>query len=152
MVDLLGLSANSPFPGRSLAACWTGTPGTVAEESTSPAFSERADLTSFQPEPEPGHLNPRLQMSVVAEGMHYIRDGAGKERLYDLGPDPFERVDLMESGAGKQRVDAYRGKLLKVLNDNPGTAEVEHGYLERFRQQLGSLAAESPPSQVAIGP
>ncbi len=29
-------------------------------------------------------------MSLVALGHHYIRDGMGVERLYDLKTDPFE--------------------------------------------------------------
>ena len=54
VVDLLGLSAGSPFPGRSLAAYWGRRPGKSPPEITTPAFSEQADATAFQPQPGSG--------------------------------------------------------------------------------------------------
>ena len=42
-----------------------------------------------------------FQMSLVASGHHYFRDGMGAEMLYDLRTDPFERVNLMGS-SGRQ--------------------------------------------------
>ena len=51
VVDLLGLSAASPFPGHSLAAYWKLPPGEVPPGITSPAFSEQANATAFQIQP-----------------------------------------------------------------------------------------------------
>ena len=84
MVDRLGLSAGSPFPGRSLAAYWGLPPGRVPPEITTPAFSEQADATVAPSRgPAPAAV-PGFQMSLVASSHHYIRDGAGGEQLYDL--------------------------------------------------------------------
>ena len=130
VVDLLGLSAGSPFPGRSLAAYWGSGPGPVPPEITSPALSEQADAAAFQPQPRQRPRAPGFQMSLVASGHHYIRDGMGLEQLYDLRIDPFERVNLMASRHGGQRVGAFRRMLLEVLTDNPGSVEVEKAYLE----------------------
>ena len=52
VVDLLGLSDGSPFPGRSLTAYWDPGPGQLAE-STSPALTEQAEAAAFQPQPRP---------------------------------------------------------------------------------------------------
>ena len=88
VVDLLGLSAGSPFPGRSLAAYWNWRPGECPAGVTSPAFSEQADATAFQDSARARARHPGFQMSLVASGHHYIRDGMGVEQLYDLRSDP----------------------------------------------------------------
>ena len=51
VVDRLGLSAGSPFPGHSLAAYWSSAPGQTPPEIT-PALSEYATATAFQPQAE----------------------------------------------------------------------------------------------------
>jgi arylsulfatase A-like enzyme len=137
MVDQLGLSAGSPLPGRSLAACWVPTPG-EAPSATSPALSEHANTTAFQPQPERGLKRRGFQMSLVAQGRHYVRDGMGSEQLYDLRSDPFEQVNLIGSAAGDQVVGSFRKRLLEVLTEDPGSTEVENAYLKPYRQWLKS--------------
>ena len=56
---------------------------------TSPAFSERAGSTAFQIQPRSGREHAGVEMSLVALGHHYVRDGMGVERLYDLKTDPY---------------------------------------------------------------
>ena len=46
VVDQLGLSAGSPFPGRSLSACWRSDPGQAPQGITTPALSEQAEPTA----------------------------------------------------------------------------------------------------------
>ena len=89
--------------------------------------------------PAPRGTAPGFQMSLVASGHHYIRDGMGGEQLYDLPSDPFERINLMESRRRRQKVGAFRRMLLEVLTDNPGSVEVERAYLDSYRQSLKSL-------------
>ncbi len=48
VVDRLGLSAGSPFPGRSWAVDWGLAAGRVPPPTT-PAFSEQANAAAFQP-------------------------------------------------------------------------------------------------------
>jgi arylsulfatase A-like enzyme len=143
VVDRLGLSAGSPFPGRSLAVYWKSPPGGEGLESTSPAFSEQFNKTGSEPQIGPWGMSRGFQMSVVSSNHHYIRDGAGHERLYNLKDDPFERVDLLQSTAGKNEVKAFRRKLLDVLIDNPGSLEVERDYLEQCRRSLEALVGEA---------
>jgi arylsulfatase A-like enzyme len=147
VVDLLGLSAGSPLPGRSLAACWASGPGTPPE-TTSPALTEQAEAAAFQPPPRQGREHPGFQMSLVASGHHYIRHGMGLEQLYDLRADPSERVNLMASAQGGRRVVHFRKMLLEVLIANPGSVEVERAYLEPYRKWLDTLV-QSPPEPIA---
>ncbi len=148
VVDLLGLSAGSPFPGSSLAAYWKGEPGRVPSEITTPALSEQADPTALQARPPLGPGTGGFQMSLVALGRHYIRDGRGGEQLYDLRVDPYEQTNLMKPAYGKQGVEVFRRMLLQVLTDNPGSAEVEKAYLKPYRKRLAALV-EGPDATIA---
>ena len=112
---------------------------------TTPALSEQVDATAFQPQPGSGRRQVRFQMSLVASGHHYLRDGMGTEMLYDLRRDPFERVNLMGSSDDNQAVGVFRKMLLEVLTDNPGSIEVEKAYLEAYRQGLRALVPDNAP-------
>jgi arylsulfatase A-like enzyme len=149
VVDQSGIRAGSPFPGRSLAAYWRTAPGQALEEITTPALSEQANSIAFQPQPQDGHGHSGFQLSLVAAGHHYFRDGMGTERLYDLRSDPFERLDLAGSPHGDQAVGVFRKMLLDLLTDNPGSIEVERAYLEPYRRGLKALVQERSPERVA---
>ena len=149
VVDQLGLSGGSPFPGRSLASSWRSPPGQTAPE-TSPALSELAHESAFQPQPQGGLARRGMQMSLVALGRHYVRDGTGTEQLYDLGRDPFERVNLMGSTAGDRAVGTFRRMLLKVLTDDAGSLKVEKAYLQPYRQWLESLVEQGPAPRETV--
>ena len=151
VVDLLVLSAGSPFPGHSLAAYWHSAPGKVPQGITTPALSEEVNATEFQPEPGSGRGHNRFRMSLVARGHHYIRDGMGTEALYDLRRDPFELVNLVGSSYDNQAVGVFRKMLLEVLTDNPGSIEVEKAYLEAYKQGLKALIPDSSLPRVAAG-
>ncbi len=151
VVNLLGLSAGSPFPGRSLAAGWRKALDQEPPGIT-PALSEQVNRPAIQPQPRNGRGNGEFRMSLVTSGHHYIRDGLGAEILYNLRRDPLERVNLMDSPNGQKAVEAFRRMLLDVLTENPGSIEVEQAYLESYRQGLKDLIQESPPGRVAIGP
>jgi arylsulfatase A-like enzyme len=144
VVDLLGLSTDSPFPGHSLAACWRSS---AAEdpELTSPALSEQADATAFEGKPTSRGSNPGFQMSLVTSGYHYVRTGLGDEQLYDLASDPYEQRDLMESPDANRLVAVFRRRLLEVLSENTGSVEAEAGYLRDYRNSLEALVARTVP-------
>ncbi len=90
-------------------------------------------------------------MSLVASGHHYIRDGMGTEKLYDLRIDRFEQKNLAGSRDSEGRVHVFRKMLLEVLTENKGSAEVEQVYLERYRQQLESLVENGRSDQLGGG-
>jgi arylsulfatase A-like enzyme len=142
VIDLLGLSAGSPFPGRSLAASWESAAGKAPEGAT-PALSEQADKTAFQHQNRLSRSHRGFQMSLVARDHHYIRNGIGSERLYDLKADPFERENLALTAAGNAKVGAFRKLLLQALNENPASPEVDKAYLERYREWLAELVRGS---------
>ncbi len=135
VVDLLGLSAGTPFPGHSLTGYWKSSAGEDSEITT-PALSEQADPTAFEGLPASDSSHPSYQMSLVTSGHHYVRTDLGAEQLYDLKSDPYERHDLMESPDGKRQVVVYRKKLLEVLTENPGSVEAEASYLRDYRKSL----------------
>jgi len=149
IIDQLGFSPGSPFPGRSLASGWRSSSELSAQE-TSAAFSETAYPRAFDPQPGGGGNPLGFQMSLVAMGRHYVRNGSGSEHLYDLMRDPFETEDLAGSANGDRSLEAFRARLLALLSDSRGSAEAEKAYLAPFRQWLKSHVAESPPTPQAM--
>ena len=87
VADLLGLGAPSPFPGRSLARLWEAGPARspAAEARSSPRSTAPAEGPR-QPLARPRPAGP--MKSLVAEEKVYIRNGDGREELYDLDTDP----------------------------------------------------------------
>jgi arylsulfatase A-like enzyme len=152
VVDRAGVSAGSPFPGRSLAAYWDLEPGPVPPDLTSPALAEQSSPAALRTDAQSGPGHGGFQMSLLASGRHYIRDGTGAEKLYNLRSDPFERVNLMDSPAGLQEVGDSRRKLLGALSESRGSVEVERAYLESYRRHLQALIPEDPPRRVAGRP
>jgi hypothetical protein len=135
-----------------LAAYWPTAPGLVPEGITTPALSEQTDAIALQGQAQGGLGHSGYQLSLVASGHHYLRDGMGIERLFDLRNDRFERVNLVGSPYGNQTVGAFRKMLLELLTRNPGSIEVEKAYLEPYRRGLEALVHDRPPERVAAGP
>jgi arylsulfatase A-like enzyme len=147
VVDLLGLSAGSPFPGKSLAVHWRGEPGNVAAVSR-PAFAE-ADLPNAPLDPRRGRgpTQRGYSVSLLTRGWHYIRDGSGAEALFDLANDSVEASnaftdDLHRAGSP----DRFRRAVLSVLKDTGWTGSVVPDYLKRIRR---ALAARLEASAIA---
>jgi arylsulfatase A-like enzyme len=97
IVDLVGLAAGAPFPGRSLARLWRGSspgPGLETAESDG-AISE---LTAPNPLNPSRGRSPAVQGPLVslAEGDYvYIRnERTGREQLFHVRDDPHELSDL----------------------------------------------------------
>jgi arylsulfatase A-like enzyme len=138
VVDQLGLGGGSPFPGQSLAAWWRPVESERPHPTTL-ALSEIVNATAFHPQPGPGLSRKGFQMSLVADGRHYVRDGSGAEQLYDLFRDPGEELNLRDTTDGDLRVRPYRRLLFDVLSRNLGSPEVESAYLDPYRRWLKSL-------------
>lgn len=142
VVDRAGVAADAPFPGRSLAAYWGLPPGPVPEGLTSPALAEQSGPAALHPGTRDADGHGGFQISLLAAGRHYLRDGAGKEWLFDMRSDPLERVNLLDFPEGRRAVGDSRRMLLDVLTDAPGSTEVEGAYLESYRRQLKALVPE----------
>jgi arylsulfatase A-like enzyme len=115
VVDLLGLSQGSPFPGSSLARFWS--PDQVAEAPlplVAPLLMETGKpLLLTNQGREPAASGP--MKSLVAGGMHYIRSADGSEELYNLKYDPEERLNLADSPKARESVQGFRDLLASML-------------------------------------
>jgi arylsulfatase A-like enzyme len=151
VVDLLGLSEGSPFPGRSLAALWKNSPG-HGPAITSPALSEQANATAFQTGGRIGPAHPGFQYSLVALGHHYIRDGMGFEQLYNVRRDRYEATNLINSPQDRQTLIALRKRLLDVLIENPASVEVEAAYRKQYEDWLQALVRNDANPGKATSP
>lgn len=90
ILDLLPRDrAPSPFPGRSLARFWKAGPG--AAEDPDPLVTQ-LDHGPQGPSWYPAGKGP--MWSVIGGGLRYIRNGDGREELYDFESDPLEKADL----------------------------------------------------------
>lgn len=106
------------LPGRSLAGLWDD-----SSMIPSPLLSELQEGIR-SPEWLPvarGDLE-----SLVVDDHHYIRNGDGREELYDLSADPEERRDLVGSEAAGPRLAILRARLEALLGP-AGVAVRGHG-------------------------
>lgn len=150
VVDRLGLAEGSPFPGHSLAGLWGLMPGDQAP-AVSPVLSAYANRTAFDPAPQAGLKRRGFQLSLVADGKHYVRDGMGSEQLYDYLLDPVELNDLMVEAADESTVRPFRERLRDALRDNPASAEMEEAVIAIYRRWLEDLTAVEPPETLEAG-
>jgi arylsulfatase A-like enzyme len=86
ILDLVGGPTAGALPGESLARYWQGTP----PAGESPILSEvnRAPNVAEWLPVAAGDLK-----SIVVDRYHFIRNGDGRELLYDLESDPYETAD-----------------------------------------------------------
>jgi arylsulfatase A-like enzyme len=106
IVDLVGLSRASPFPGQSLARYWRSG---AAERPANGAIRMEVSRADGQP---PWFPTSRGDMqAVVVHGMHYIRNGDGGEELYRIVSDPWERQDLASSSVHRDDLHLLRAML-----------------------------------------
>jgi arylsulfatase A-like enzyme len=110
VVDLIKLEGESHFPGTSLARYWGGThdPGKPAAALLS-EVSQSINLAEWLPSMK-GDMK-----SLVMDGRHYIKNGDGREELYDFENDPAETRDLADSEEGRRALERFRRSLTTVL-------------------------------------
>jgi arylsulfatase A-like enzyme len=114
VVDQLGFAVAAPFPGRSLAAYWRLAPGQPSAE-TSPALSQVVHPAATRSRHEERPAQDAVEFSIVAEGRHYIRDGAGREQLFAVMADPAERSNRIGAGDDPDVLERLRRALRQVL-------------------------------------
>jgi arylsulfatase A-like enzyme len=96
IVALLGVEADSPFPGRSLVP----PPG----PESPPAGAILSEIRGVPGVPE-WFPNARGAMrSLVLDSLHYILDGDRRERIYDIERDPWETRDLAPESSEELRL------------------------------------------------
>lgn len=152
VMHLLGPGGATPLPGSSLARHWSGTrPLTAAPVPPLAEFARvpreavrRSGRTSLVSRiaglvrqglgiesKEKRDVKVRMK-SLVAGGFHYIRNGDGREELYDFASDPDETRDL--SAVRGEQLARLRGSVDAILTGGPPdgdrtleTAEEKHG-------------------------
>ena len=110
VMDLLGLPNNGLFPGRSLARYWLD-PGSEEPEELDPVLSELSRASWLVGAPvEKGDMR-----SLVTGDMHYIHNGDGTEEVYDLGVDPREHNNLIQTPRGTEAAAQARRILSQMI-------------------------------------
>jgi arylsulfatase A-like enzyme len=114
IVDLSGLGAGSPFPGKSLARSWRNSPsGNVdLSRATDPVVSE---LREPQPMPYDQGRFPASRgpfISLADDRFVYIRnEGDGSEQLFDERGDPQELSDRSRDESVRPVLEDFRHRL-----------------------------------------
>jgi len=90
IMDLLGRGAASPFPGRTLLRFVDSVP------SSGPAAPDTiwASVRHASGQPPNYPVSKGDMQSLLRGRYHYIRNGDGREELYDIAADPLEQQDL----------------------------------------------------------
>ena len=162
IVDLAGLAAGSPFPGRSLARFWEDSPS-----ETSHAVSDPEGAISALSEPNP--TNPSLGRSPAARGplislaqdaYVYIRnEGDGQEELFNEREDPLEFYDRSKDETMqpilqrlRQRVDQLKPRTSRpAIEERAGNnrllAELHHSKRWENPGWLGGAEGDAPVPQ-----
>ncbi|QEH33143.1 Choline-sulfatase [Aquisphaera giovannonii] len=116
VLDVLGLGADAPFPGQSLAGLWSDASGAAPDPPPrpSPALSEVVPTNPGEPDPARMVRDRRAWASLAEGDLIYIqvrgRDGL-REELFDLREDPLQRRDLSRDPAHRPLLDGMRGRL-----------------------------------------
>ena len=110
--DVLGLRADAPFPGVSLARFWDGSsPRTSAEvAATDPVLSEVVPLQSVAPYPARRPDKPRWPLAALTDGdWTYIRrEGDVREELFNGREDALQRHNLANDPAMRTTLQRMR--------------------------------------------
>jgi arylsulfatase A-like enzyme len=117
IVDLVGLGADSPFPGRSLARMWRGHSARDA-----PVAGDLHGALSELARPNPANPSQgrspatRGPMISLAEGdFVYIRNEAdGTEELFNERDDPRELINRARVGSTRPVLERFRQRLEQI--------------------------------------
>jgi arylsulfatase A-like enzyme len=111
IVDLLGLTAGAPFPGRSLATRWTDS------AMTDTVFSMLQG--GYQRQARYPIGRGQAMYSLTTTEHQYIRNADQGEELYDLERDPNQTVNLARGAPGLPALTALRQALDRLLAETP---------------------------------
>jgi arylsulfatase A-like enzyme len=110
IMDLVKLEGTPRFPGNSLSRHWNGSTDAVDSKSLLLAeISKGINMPEWLP------VMKGNMVSLVADGYNYIRNGDGREELYDFESDPGEERDLSGSEKGHTTIERFRGLLGNIL-------------------------------------
>jgi arylsulfatase A-like enzyme len=113
IVNIVGLDADAPFPGETLARFWKGpSPPAAKRASNNQALAEVVPVDDFSP--DTAQLLERrwpLAALIVDDWAYIRREGDVREELFHLGEDPGETRNLAGDPARKLAVGRMREAL-----------------------------------------
>jgi arylsulfatase A-like enzyme len=115
ILDLTGARSADTIPGTSLASHWKA-------DSTTPKSHVLSEVT------EGINLEPWMPIakgpmkSLVRDRWHYIRNGDGREEVYDLTNDPAESKNVATEGTFRDTLAALRGRVDSMMARRPTRA------------------------------
>ncbi len=112
IVDLAGLKQGSPFPGQSLARCWSE-PSGDAIQTDGLILTE---ILEHDLKPREGWKPPR---SLVLDENLYIRNNEGREEIYNLETDPGESKNLAGAAESQALLARFRALLEPIDRLDP---------------------------------
>jgi arylsulfatase A-like enzyme len=112
IVDLLHLGDKAPCPGKSWWPLFHLMGEFMQPVETSPLLAE-VSPSSGQPDWFPSSKGPMT--SVVHQGLRYIRNGDGREELYDFTQDRWERNNLVAVPEHQKALIESRAALASLL-------------------------------------
>lgn len=108
ILDLSGAGTPHAFPGASLAGTW--------RQGDAKARSEIVAELSKGIRTAPNLPVSRGSMrTLIDSSWHYIRNGDGREELYDLRTDLAEQVNLADSTRARGVLSVYRTRVQRAL-------------------------------------
>ncbi len=114
IVDLLNLKSDNPFPGESLVRFWNS----PAPEDSIPYKFLLSEVDFARNLPDNYPISRGDMKSIVHGNLHYIKNGDGKEELYDFRQDPDEMENLINSKTSPFDVTVFRNQLEKTVHRN----------------------------------
>jgi arylsulfatase A-like enzyme len=119
VIDVVGLKAESPFPGRSLARLWNGAHDHGTGDLDDPLLSEVDEPVLTPPNQGRSPVFRGSMKALVANDQVYIRNGDGVEELYDVTTDPAETRDLARVAEYGPVVERFRAQLRRLMEGEP---------------------------------
>jgi len=101
VVDLAGVAGDSGLGGQSLVGLW----GSGDSAQAWPVYSQLQKGIRL---PEWYPVSGGDMASVMAGGVHYIRNGDGREELFDVRIDPWERSNLAGESTAAEELSLFR--------------------------------------------
>jgi arylsulfatase A-like enzyme len=107
VLDLVGSSGRSPFPGSSLARFWAG--GDTGAGAGADLILSEVDQADWEKDWYP--IAKGDMQSLASGAYHYIRNGDGREELYATDEDPREERDLSREETSRPILERFRAQM-----------------------------------------